>query len=58
MYVDKAKMEIAKVIVKGREGDVTTYEITTFKTNTNLGDDKFRFSESSYPGVSMVDNRI
>ncbi|MCB0762648.1 MAG: outer membrane lipoprotein carrier protein LolA, partial [Flavobacteriales bacterium] len=26
MYVDKAKMEIAKVIVKGREGDVTTYE--------------------------------
>jgi outer membrane lipoprotein-sorting protein len=58
LYVDKAKMEISKVVVKGREGSDITYTVSNFKANPAVEDSKFKFSKASYPGVTVIDNRI
>jgi outer membrane lipoprotein-sorting protein len=58
LYVDKAKMEVTKIVIKGREGDETTYDLTKFVTNGEIKDGYFKFVESKYPGVRMSDNRI
>ena len=52
------KYEIAKLIVKGREGNDTTYIIKSFKTGISIPQETFKFEESNYPGVELVDNRI
>lgn len=58
MYVDKAKMEVIRVVVKTRENAEITYKVKTFKTNTEFPDTEFQFNKSKYPGVEIVDNRI
>jgi outer membrane lipoprotein-sorting protein len=58
LYVDKAKMEVVKIEIKGREGDETTYDLNKFITNGAIQDSHFKFDESKYPGVRMSDNRI
>ena len=58
LYVDKGKMEITQVIVKGREGSDITYSVKNFKANEAISDSKFTFSEAAYPGVDVIDNRI
>ena len=50
--------EIVKMLVKGREGNNTEYNIKSFKTGVSIPDGKFQFNESYYPGVELVDNRI
>ncbi len=52
------KYEIAKLIVKGREGNDTTYIIKSFETGVSIPQGTFKFKESNYPGVELVDNRI
>ncbi|MEY3398438.1 MAG: hypothetical protein RL220_1032 [Bacteroidota bacterium] len=58
MYVDKAKMEMTKVVVKLREGGEVTYKVKNFKPNGAVTDGDFKFNAASHPGVEMVDNRI
>ncbi|MFM1933011.1 MAG: hypothetical protein RL226_2314 [Bacteroidota bacterium] len=58
LYVDKAKMEVAKIIVKGREGNDVIYTLKTFKPNSTMPANIFKFVPSSRPGVQMIDNRI
>ncbi len=58
MYVDKAKMEVAKVEVKTRENATITYKIKNFKTTQDLLDSEFVFSKAKYPGCEEIDNRI
>lgn len=58
LYVDKAKMEVVMVVVKGREGSDITYSVQNFKTNVPIDDSKFKFSQSKHPGVEIIDNRI
>jgi outer membrane lipoprotein-sorting protein len=58
LFVDEAKMEIIKVLVKGREGNDTEYIITSFETGVSVPDGSFKFEESKYPGVEVIDNRI
>lgn len=58
LFIDKAKMEVSKVEVKTRENATISYEIKSFKTNTEIPDATFTFSKSKFPGVEEVDNRI
>ena len=50
--------EIVRMLVKGREGNNTEYNISSFNTGVIIPDGKFQFSESDYPGVELIDNRI
>lgn len=58
MFVDKAKMEVVKIIVKTRENAEITYKVKSFKTTTDIPDTEFSFNKTKYPGVEMVDNRL
>lgn len=57
MYVDKSKMEVKKIVVKGRDGADTVYSIKSFKVDVPLSDSEFNFNESDYPGVDFDDLR-
>ena len=58
LFVDENKMEITKVVVKGREGNDTEYMINSFETGVSTPAGSFEFNKSSYPGVEIIDNRI
>lgn len=57
MFVNKTKMEVARVIVKGKDGSDMTYTVTKFDTSSTLPDSTFAFSKSAHPGVVIIDNR-
>lgn len=58
LFIDDVAMEIVRLIVKGRDGADTEYNISKFETGVNIPDDTFKFSDQKYPGVSIIDNRI
>lgn len=58
LFVDKSKMELVKIIVKGREGNDVIYNVKSFKPNAEISANKFKFNASDYPGVNIIDNRI
>jgi outer membrane lipoprotein-sorting protein len=58
MYVDKARMEVVKIVVKTRENAEITYTVKNFKTNSEFPDTDFKFNTTKHPGVKMNDNRI
>lgn len=58
MYVDKAKMEVVKIVVKTRENAEITYIVRNFKTTQDFPDADFSFVRTRYPGVEIVDNRL
>ena len=57
LFIDKNKLEIVKIVIMGKEGDVYTYKIKSFQTNIGISDAEFVFKASSYPGVEVVDLR-
>lgn len=50
--------EVVRIVIKGREGNDTEYNIESFKTGVSIPEGTFRFSESNYPGLELIDNRI
>lgn len=58
LYIDKAKMEVVKFVVKGREGNDIVYSITKFVPNKDISDAQFTFNPRNFPGVNIIDNRI
>ncbi|MEY2938656.1 MAG: hypothetical protein RL062_1245 [Bacteroidota bacterium] len=58
MYVDKAKNELTKAVVKTRDGGEISYRIKNIKPNLPLQDGDFSFQKSKFPKVEMVDNRL
>ena len=50
--------EVVKMIIKGREGNDTEYNIGSFKTNVTIPVGSFKFDQQNYPGVELIDNRI
>lgn len=50
--------EVIRMVIKGREGNDTEYNIESFKTGVSIPEGTFKFSESDYPGVELIDNRI
>ncbi len=57
VYVDKAKMEVSKIEIKGKQGMDYTYSVKTFVTNASYSDGDFTFDSADYPGVDEIDNR-
>jgi outer membrane lipoprotein-sorting protein len=57
LYINKAKNEISKVKVFGKDGTETTYLIKTFTSNTTIPDANFGFEKSKYPGYEIIDLR-
>ena len=57
LYIDKTKLEITKIVILGKEGDVYTYKIKSFQPNAVIDDAEFVFNKSKYPGVEIVDLR-
>jgi outer membrane lipoprotein-sorting protein len=53
--VDKAKQQVKTVIVKGKNGDVTTLEVTKFTPNVPVEDADFKFNKKDYPGYTIID---
>jgi len=57
VYIDKAKMEVSKIEIKGKQGVDYTYAVKSFETDAPYGDDTFVFDPNDYPGVDEIDNR-
>mgnify|MGYP001121882703 CR=1 FL=1 len=57
LYVDKAKTEVVKIEILGKQGDNITYKVKTFKTDIPYPDSDFVFSMDEHPGVTDIDNR-
>jgi outer membrane lipoprotein-sorting protein len=57
LYINKAKNEITKVKVYGKDGSTTIYTIKSFSANTAIPDTKFTFSKSKYPKFEIIDLR-
>lgn len=57
MWVDKTKMEVTQVVIKGKDGTEMVYNITSFVTGKDLPDSTFTFSIKGHPGVEVIDNR-
>ena len=51
-------MEIKKVVVMGKSGDIYTYVVKSFTPNNGMDEKLFVFDKSKYPGISVIDNRL
>ena len=56
LTIDKAKQEIVKIILLGKDGINYTYEIKSFKVNMELPTSTFTFDPSKHPGCDIIDN--
>ncbi len=57
LYIDKAKGTISKSRVFQKNGNILTYDITSFTPNDKLADNFFTFDKSKYPKVMVTDLR-
>ena len=57
LYINKAKTQISKVKVYGKDGSLFTYKIKTFTANQTIADDKFTFNKSKFPKFEVIDLR-
>ena len=57
LYINKAKTQITKVKVYGKDASVFTYKIKTFTPNQTIADDRFTFNKSKYPKFEIIDLR-
>jgi outer membrane lipoprotein-sorting protein len=57
VYVDRAKEELGKIEILGKQGDNYTYNVRSFKTDATYGNEAFVFDPSAHPGVEVIDNR-
>ena len=57
LFIDKSALEVVQLVIKGRSGVDTDYQINSFKTGINIPASTFLFTESDFPGVTMIDNR-
>lgn len=57
LYIDKATLQVAKSELKGKNGNVYTYDIKKFVTNETLDQSQFTYKASEYPGYEVNDLR-
>lgn len=57
LYINKAKNEISKVKVYGKDGTITTYLIKSFTPNSSIPETRFGFNKSKFPGYEIIDLR-
>lgn len=57
LFIDKAKMEVTKMEILGKQGDDYTYLVKTFTTDKDYPSSTFVFDKAKFPGVEVIDNR-
>lgn len=57
LYINKAKNEISKVKVYGKDGTITSYKIKVFTPNASISDSRFTFDKSKYSTYEVIDLR-
>jgi len=55
LKIDKQKMQILSVYIKGKDGQNMRYIVKTFTPNTDIPDSKFVFDRSKYPEVECYE---
>ena len=57
LYIDKNNLQVLKSEIKGKNGNVYTYEIKKFTTNEPFEDAIFKYRTSEFPGFELNDLR-
>ena len=57
LYINKAKNEIGKVIVYGKDGTNSTYKVKSFSPNASIPASKFTFDKTKYAKFEIIDLR-
>lgn len=57
VFINKAKDQVGKIVIYGKQGENFTYAVTTLETNIPYDANTFVFSKSAHPGVDVIDNR-
>ena len=57
LYIDKNNFQVLKSEIKGKNGNVYTYEIKKFTTNEPFEDAIFKYRTSEFPGFELNDIR-
>lgn len=55
LKIDKAKMQILSVYIKGKDGQNMRYIVKSFKADTEISDNTFEFDRSKYPEVDCYE---
>jgi outer membrane lipoprotein-sorting protein len=55
LAVNKSRMQMNKVIEQGKNGTITSYLIQSYKTDTEIPNNKFNYSEDRYPYYELID---
>ncbi len=57
LFIDKAKMELVKIEILGKQGDNYTYNMKSFEPDISYTEKDFIFDMGAHPGVEVIDNR-
>ncbi len=57
IFVDKAKNQIAKMVMLMKDGSTQSYEIKSFKSNTEIADNVFVFDLKPFKADQITDER-
>lgn len=57
IFVDKAKNQIAKMVMLMKDGSTQSYEIKSFKANTEIADNVFVFDLKPFKADQITDER-
>ncbi len=55
LAIDPENKQIVYLMEKGKDGTITTYEISTFRSDVDIPAGTFSFDESNYPGFEVID---
>lgn len=53
LFINKSKMEISKIIIKGKDGTDFIYTIKNFKTNESIPASTFNFNNPDYEVIDL-----
>jgi len=57
LVINKEKMQLADFIIHDFDGNVFSYEIKQFVTNSDIPEDSFTFDTTAHPNVEVIDMR-
>ena len=57
LVINQDAMQLSKFIIHDFEGNIFTYDLKQFVTNSELPADSFTFDPSKYPDVEVIDMR-
>lgn len=53
LFVDKSKMEVSKISIKGKDGTDYIYSIDEFNVNGNVAEGQFTFNKPNYDVIDL-----